>query len=313
MPEEEVLLLTHGSDAQLRYISPVEQASSSSIDVSLSIIGSENTRRMAGVDPARMVLRQQARSELTERFLQRSASGALRWCTTIFPTHALAQEAEMALADYAEFLFRAGKLHAPDPVAAWRALEQLHARLIAFLSTRETLRIVAPGTDLTCGVAGRTWISCAGEKNFPDGEIFSAPEEDRTHGTIHFSYPGLFAGREVQDVWLRFERGVVVEARAGKGEDVLHAALAVDDGAKVLGEIAFGTNEDITRFSRNTLFDEKIGGTLHVALGASYPESGGRNESALHWNLVCDLRNGGQVYADGELVYQDGRFLQGVY
>ncbi len=312
MPDEDVLLLRYGSDEQLRYISPVERASSSAVDVSLSIMGSENTRRMAGLDPARMAIRQQARAELTEQFLQRSASGALRWCTTLFPTHALAQEADMALFDYAEFVLRAAKLHAPDPVAAWQELDQLHRRLIAFLSTRSTLRIVGPGTDLTCDVRGRTWISCAGEKNMPDGEVFTASKEDCTSGVISFSYPGIFAGREVQGVRLRFERGAVVEATAEKGEDALRAALAVDDGARVLGELAFGTNDDITRFSRNTLFDEKIGGTVHVALGAAYPESGGVNESAIHWDLVCDLREGGEVYADGALVYRDGRFLSTV-
>jgi aminopeptidase len=159
------------------------------------------------------------------------------------------------------------------------------------------------------GVAGRTWVNAAGEHNFPDGEVFTGPEEDRTEGSVQFSFPAVYGGREVSGVRLVFERGRVVHAEAAKGQEFLQEMLEVDEGARVLGEFAFGLNESIQRFTRNILFDEKIGGTIHMALGSSYPETGGRNQSGLHWDMICDLRQGGEVYADGELIYRDGKFL----
>jgi len=169
--------------------------------------------------------------------------------------------------------------------------------------------VVAEDTDLVVGVAGRRWVNAAGEHNFPDGEVFTGPEEDRTEGHVRFTFPALYGGREVMGVRLAFEGGRVVHAEAEKGAEFLREMLDTDPGARVLGEFAFGLNEHIQRFTRNTLFDEKIGGTVHMALGSSYPETGGRNESGIHWDLICDLRRGGEVYADGELILRDGRFL----
>jgi aminopeptidase len=169
--------------------------------------------------------------------------------------------------------------------------------------------VVADGTDLTVGVEGRTWIPCDGKENFPDGEVFTGPIEARTEGAIRFSYPASFAGRMVKDIELRFEGGEVVEASASEGQDFLREMVALDAGARRVGEFAFGMNEAIEEFTSHTLFDEKIGGTIHLALGKSYPESGGLNQSALHWDIVCDLRSGSEVYADGELVYRDGAFV----
>ncbi|MDR7446294.1 MAG: aminopeptidase, partial [Armatimonadota bacterium] len=178
-----------------------------------------------------------------------------------------------------------------------------------FLSTKRTLRVVAEDTDLVVGVAGRRWINAAGEHNFPDGEVFTGPEEDRTTGHVRFTFPALYGGREVTGVRLVFEGGRVVHAEADKGREFLQEMLNTDPGARVLGEFAFGLNPHIQRFTRNTLFDEKIGGTVHMALGSSYPETGGRNQSGIHWDLICDLRQGGEVYADGELILRDGRLL----
>jgi aminopeptidase len=173
--------------------------------------------------------------------------------------------------------------------------------------------VVTDGTDLTLGVGGRQWIPAQGRENFPDGEIFTAPIEDRVDGTIHFTYPAVFQGREVHDVRLRFEGGEVVEATAARGQDFLEQMIGMDDGARRAGEFAFGLNDGIDIFTRNILFDEKIGGTVHLALGTAYPESGGLNRSGLHWDMICDLRTGSEVYADGELVYRDGRFLSGIW
>ena len=197
-------------------------------------------------------------------------------------------------------------------MASWKALGEKLERLAEWLGTKKELRVVTEGTDLTVGVEGRTWIPCDGKENFPDGEVFTGPVEDSVEGRVRFSFPAPHAGRLVRDIELRFEGGEVVEAHASEGEDFLREMLAMDDGARRLGEFAFGMNDAVGEFTGHTLFDEKIGGTVHLALGASYPESGGQVQSALHWDLVCDLRSGSEVHADGELVYRDGRFLDGV-
>ena len=170
------------------------------------------------------------------------------------------------------------------------------------------IRLVAPDTDLTYHTGGRTWLNADGKKNFPDGEIFTSPDETKTEGHIHFTYPAIFAGRAVEGVRLVFSEGKVVNATAARGEELLHAQLGMDEGARRLGEAAFGTNYNITRHTKNILFDEKIGGSIHLALGQSFPDIGGQNTSALHWDMVCDMHQG-EAYADGELIYKDGKFV----
>ena len=244
-------------------------------------------------------------------FFARAQSGALRWCGTQLPCHAAAQDAEMSLAEYEEFVFRAGLLHLEDPAAAWRRISERQQRLADFLNDKREIHFRAPhGTDLKLGIAGRRWINCDGHENFPDGEVFTGPIEDATEGVVCYSFPAVHGGREVENIRLVFRAGKVVEASATKGEEFLFAMLDQDAGARVLGEIALGTNYAITGYTKNTLFDEKIGGTFHAALGAAYPESGGVNESGLHWDMVCDLRRGGTVHVDGELISRDGRFTR---
>jgi aminopeptidase len=215
----------------------------------------------------------------------------------------------MSLPEFEDFVYAAGFLDADDPVAAWKDFEQRLERVGSFLESVSELRVVAEDTDLRIGVGGRRWIRSRGRENFPDGEIFTGPVETSVEGTIRFTYPAIFQGREVDDVRLRFVGGEVVEASASRGEDLLREMIAVDEGARRAGEFAFGLNEAVTAFTREILFDEKIGGTVHLALGTAYPETGSTNRSALHWDLICDLRNGGEVYADGELAYRDGAFL----
>jgi aminopeptidase len=236
----------------------------------------------------------------------------LRWVSSPYPCQAAAQDADLSVGEYEDFVFGAGLLNHADPASAWQAVSQCQARLVSFLHTVRELRYITPrGTDLRVGVAGRTWINCDGHENFPDGEVFTGPVEDATEGTVCFDFPSLRGGREVEGVRMRFRAGRVVEASARKGEEFLLSMLDQDAGARVLGEVALGCNYAITRATRNTLFDEKIGGTFHVALGAAYPESGGKNQSALHWDMVCDLRQGGRVEGDGKVFSIDGRFLQG--
>ncbi|MDQ2906609.1 MAG: aminopeptidase [Chloroflexota bacterium] len=301
------ILLRAGNDEQLAYISDIDNLAVDHYDVSLDIWAEQNTRAMSGVDPQRMALRRAARAPLFKRSLERLAQGETRWCGTLFPTQAHAQDAGMSLSDYENFVYGAGKLDLDDPVAAWQAVRAEQQRIADFLEQHNEIHIVAPGTDITYRAGGRKWINCAGTENFPDGEVFSGPIEDSVNGTVLFSYPAVYDGNEVEDVRLTFHAGRVIEASAGRGLDFLNAMLDSDAGARTLGEAAFGLNYDIQRFSKETLFDEKIGGTMHMALGASLPESGGVNESGLHWDMVCDLREG-QVYADGQLCYEAGRF-----
>ncbi|HKS69005.1 MAG TPA: aminopeptidase [Ktedonobacterales bacterium] len=308
LPETQELLLKYGSDAQIGYAPRTTQQEIEDINALLTIWAEVNTRHLSGVDPAKMALLQQGQRAWRRTYFERSASGDLRWCGTQFPTEAAAQDAEMSLLDYEDFVYGAGKLDAADPVAEWQAVHTQQQRIADLLGTKREIRLVAPGTDLTYATDGRRWLNADGTANFPDGEVFTSPVETKTRGHISFTYPAVYGGYEVEGVRLAFEEGHVVEASAEKGEELLRTQLDLDEGARRLGEAAFGLNYDIQRFSRNTLFDEKIGGTIHLALGQSFPEVGGQNASAVHWDMVCDMR-AGEVFADGELIYKDGRFI----
>lgn len=308
LPEIAEIFLKNASDEQLQYVSSLARIPIEEADASLTILGEVNVRALSGVDPARQALRARATSELSKTMMQRAAAGEHRWCLTQFPTNADAQEANMSLADYEEFVFAACGLNEEDPVAYWRKVHAEQAAIVKRLDAVESLRIVGEDTDLTLRTAGRRWESCSGEANFPDGEIFTGPVEDSANGYIRFSFPGIFRGQLIEDIRLGFENGKVVSASARHGEELLHALLDTDPGARYLGEVGIGTNYGITRHTRNMLFDEKIGGTIHLALGAGYPETGSQNESAIHWDMLCDLRGGGEIHADGQLIYKDGRF-----
>jgi aminopeptidase len=305
----EELLYKHASEQQLAHISELARVENETVYARQHILGAENNKALSSADPKKVALRSQANQALRARFFERVNRGEATWNITQFPTQAAAQDADMSLAEYEDFVYSAGKLDQDDPVAAWRAVRAEQQRLADILATKRVFRLVGPDTDLTYDTGGRKWINADGKHNFPDGEVFTSPDETKTTGHIRFSFPAVFAGREVSDVRLEFSEGRVVRASAGRGEDLLHSLLDMDEGARRLGEAAFGTNYDIQRFTRNILFDEKIGGTIHLALGDSFKEIGGRNESALHWDMVCDLRSGGEAYADGELIYKDGKFV----
>ncbi len=304
------LLYRHGSTEQIACLNPFEVREVETVDIALHVLAPENTRALTNLDPSKQALRSRARWPIMELFLRRAAAKSLRWVATQFPCQAAAQDANMSLAEYEGFVFAAGMLDREAPALAWQALSERQARLVDFLQPVRELRLVTPrGTDLRLGVAGRQWINCDGHENFPDGEVFTGPLEEATEGTVWFDFPAVHGGCEVQGVRLVFRAGRVVEASATVGEAFLISMLDQDAGARVLGEAALGCNYAITRHTRNTLFDEKIGGTFHLALGASYPESGGKNQSGLHWDMVGDLRCGGRVEADGQVISQDGRFI----
>jgi aminopeptidase len=301
--------LSRAGDAQLRHLSPAALRELEALDARISVHASWNTKELSGVDPSRLALRSEAMRPIMQRFMERSAAGEFAWNVTAFPCEAFAQDADMSLSQYEDFVFRAAWLHLDDPVAAWTTFADRLTDLAGKLTGVRRLRVVAEDTDLTVGVAGRTWIPAKGDRNFPDGEVFTGPEESVTQGDVRFSFPAIFGGREVDGVRLRFENGRVVKCEASTGDSLLREMLNMDDGASVLGEFAIGTNYAVTEFTRQILFDEKIGGTCHMAVGAGYPETGSTNQSALHWDMVCDLRSGGEIYADGELIYAGGRFV----
>jgi aminopeptidase len=297
------------SDEQLQTVSPVERFHRETADVTISIMADTNTRGMSEIDPSRQQLHQKARAGLMKSFLERSAAGTLDWTLTLYPTDAFAQDAGMSTDAFAAFVQRACKLDVADPVAAWQAQGARQQRLIDWLAGKQEIHLVGDGTDLRVGIGGRTWINDDGRKNFPGGEIFTGPVESAVDGHVRFSFPVVTAGREIEDIRLRFEAGRVVDASAARNEAYLLKVLDTDEGARRLGEFAFGTNFGIDRFIRNILFDEKIGGTVHMAVGAGYPETGSQNQSAVHWDMICDLRQGGVVTIDGVVFFEQGRYV----
>jgi aminopeptidase len=303
------IFYTEANKEQLQWLSPLALYKARKIDASIGIWAGVNTKCLTNVDPKRLALASAARKPIMKLLMDRTAAKTFRWCGTQWPCHASAQDAEMSLEEYEDFVFGAGHLDDANPIQTWKRISKQQQVLADFLNRRRQIRIVAEDTDLTFSVKGRKWINCDGQLNFPDGEVFTGPVEDTVEGHVKFSFPAVHGGREVNGVRLTFERGKVVKAEADKGRDFLRAMIAMDKGSCYLGEAAFGTNYNVKRYTKNTLFDEKIGGTIHLALGAGYPETGNKNRSGLHWDMVCDLRNGGEIYADGDLIQKNGRFL----
>ena len=268
-----------------------------------------NARELSRTDPKKQARVSRARHGLMETSMKRSAAGEYRWSLTLFPTHAYASEAGMSLRDYEDFYYAACLATDGEPVTAWERQSDEVKRLAEWIEGKEQVRITAPGTDITLGVAGRHWIPCVGEHNMPDGEFFTGPVEDSVNGEIAFSFPASYGGRTVSGVRFRFEDGKVVDASAEQGEDFLIEMLDTDEGARRLGELGIGTNYGIATGTKEILLDEKIGGTVHMAIGMAYPESGGTNDSAVHWDMVCDLRPGGALEVDGVELQRDGKFL----
>jgi aminopeptidase len=267
-----------------------------------------NTRSLTGVDGARISVHSRARAELFNLYLRRAAEGALRWVITLMPTAAYAQDAEMSLSDFADFVFAGTYVDRDEPIAAWKHLSDAQADIVKKLAGKRMVSVQSPHIEMTFSIEGRTFLNCDGRRNMPDGEIFTAPVEDSVNGWMESSFPAIRKGVDVGRVRLRFENGRVVEAEAEKNQEHLTAMLDVDEGARRIGEFGIGTNDQIQVFTKNMLFDEKIGGTIHLALGASYPETGGVNESGIHWDFLCDMRERGVITIDGKRVYEGGRF-----
>ena len=306
----EEIFYKNASDEQLKFISETNKIEVEKLDAVFAIMGRGNTRYLSNVDPSRQQTTMAARKDLFSRFMERHHKGELNWVGTMYPTLSAAQDAEMSLSEYEDFVFEAGHVNDSDPVAYWKSVSAKQAKICDWLNNFEELHVKTKETDLILKIKGRKWVNCDGKQNFPDGEVFTAPIEQEVNGKILYSYPAVYGGREVPNVHLEFKEGKVVDFKADKNQDYLEKMIKMDEGSSYLGEFAIGTNYNIKNFSRNILFDEKIGGTIHLALGAAPPETGSKNQSGLHWDMICDMRDGGEITADGEVIYKNGQFAK---
>ncbi len=306
------IFLSQATDEQLDWVSPARRFEYETIDALCAIIAPTNTAALALVDPARQARAQKATARVRQGMFERAGRAPARWALTLYPTPAAAQNAGMSLAQYEEFVLGAMFLDRDNPADAWGEFSQAQQRYVDTLKTVDALRFVARDTDISMRVGGRVWINSDGHRNFPSGEVFTGPVEDSVEGHVRYTFPTAHLGHEVDDVRLTFAKGRVVRAEAARGQEFLLAMLDSDAGARTLGEAAIGNNYGVQRFTRNTLYDEKIGGTFHLALGNAYPETGGLNKSSLHWDMVCDMRpaaGGGAIYADGVLIHENGQWV----
>jgi aminopeptidase len=305
----EELRLGLGSEAQLKFIDPVDELIAAEADVLVRVSASSNTRSFAHVPAERMALYNQAYGAFLSRLIERIGDGSLRYCLVAWPSQAAAQEAGMGFFAYQEMLYQACALGEEEPVGHWQQMAQQQARIIEWLADKESVSVRGPGIELDFKLTGRKWESAHGKLNFPDGEIYTGPVEESVEGEIHFNLPSLAYGQEVRGARLRFQGGTVVEASAEVGEAFLQSQLGLDQGARRLGEFAIGTNWGVQKVTGSTLLDEKIGGTIHLALGKSIPTTGGQNDSQIHWDMVHDMKEKGQILVEGELFYDSGQFM----
>ncbi len=309
LPGTDELFYKLASEEQLRHIPEPAKLIVETFDARIAVISEDNTKSLSNVDPQRMLIRRQARTGLMKTFMRRSAARELRWVVVLYPTNAHAQDAEMSITEYEDFVFRSCLPDLQDPVGYWQRFSTWQQAIINWFRGKDRVHVTAPGTEIRFSIAGRTFENCDGHHNLPDGEIYTGPIEDSVEGEVHFSYPAIYSGREVTGIRLWFEKGRVIRASADKNEEFLLSVLETDEGARRVGEFALGTNPGIDRFTREILFDEKINGSFHLALGAGYPETGSKNESAVHWDMICDLRQGGEIRVDDQVLYRDGRFV----
>ncbi len=301
-------LVRYGNDEQIGFIPEPVNTLYKTYDCLIRILADDNTRALANVDADKMTKYVKAKDPITKTFMDRSSRGDLRWTVTAFPTNALAQDADMSLEEYEDFVYGACMPDQNDPIRYWTRFSEKQTRLITWLNGKKKVHVISKDTDLHLNIEGRIFINCAGKINLPDGEIFTGPVEDSVEGYVSFSYPTIYNTREVDGVQLEFKGGKVVKASATKNEEYLLKTLDTDEGSRYVGEFAIGTNEGIQKFTREILFDEKIGGTFHIALGNGFPETGSKAKSAIHWDMICDLREG-QIWVDDVLFYENGKFM----
>jgi aminopeptidase len=297
------------AEHQLKYKSPFRKYIYENIDGYIAVLADSNTRHLSNVPSEKLATVSAASAEIHKIVMERTARGDLKWCGLPYPTEAMAQEASMSLSEYERFVYSSCMVDREDPVNEWKKISKGHEKMIKELNKVSKLEFYGQDTDLSMLVKGRKWINCDGKLNMPDGEVFSAPLENSVNGKIRFTFPGIYMGKEIEDISLVFKGGKIQKAKAEKGEKLLRSLIAIDDGAKRLGEVAIGTNYGITKFTKNILFDEKLGGTIHMAIGIGYPECGAKNVSAIHWDMIKDMKKDAEIVADGQTIYRNGKWL----
>lgn len=302
------LFMSEANEEQLSFVNPFFKMVNEEFEGLVMIRSDLNTREMTNIDPKRHGIQAKAFAPIMETYMKRSASGEFRWVITAFPTHALAQDAHMSLEEFEDFVYKATFADTDDAVAAWKNIHDEQQTLVDWLAGKKEVHAIGPNVDLKVSIEGRRFKNSDGDRNMPSGEIFTSPIEDSAEGWYRGSYPAIHSGQEVLGVKLTFKEGKVVKAEAERNESYLKEMVGLDEGSCRLGEFAIGTNMGIATFSRNILFDEKMGGTMHIALGSGFPELGGTNRSGVHWDIITDMREGGQIYVDGELFYDSGTF-----
>lgn len=302
------LLLNHGDEFQLSHVSPLYEKAVKEYEAYLMIISPFNLREDQNTRNESLKIRSKAMKPLTDLYFQRTGSRDLRRSLCLFPTQASAQNAGMSLGEYEQFVYQACKLFDDNPIESWRELGQKQQQIVDFLNQREEFHYLGDNIDIRFSTKGRTWINSDGKTNMPSGEVYTSPVEDAVNGHIHFSFPGHYMGHEVEGVTLYVKDGWIERWEARRGKDYLDKIFQTE-GARRFGEAAIGTNYDIDRVTGNILFDEKIGGSVHMAIGQSYPQAGGKNSSSIHWDMITDMTREGAIFADGEKIYEKGRFL----
>ncbi|MBF0443880.1 MAG: aminopeptidase [Oligoflexales bacterium] len=309
VPGMEYIYYKHASDEVLSTYHPFEKDINERIDALLAVDCKTNSRELSNVDHSRVALSRKVRMPLRDILDKKEMEGRFRWVVGGFPSEGMAQDAGMSFCEFSDFVFESCGCHLEDPVSFWREKSREMHAAHKLLEGVKKIRMVGHKTDLTLSVEGRKWIICDGRVNMPDGEIFTSPVENSACGEVFFDIPTTYSGVEAGGIHLRLDKGRVTSASAEKGEDFLSKMLDMDEGSKFLGEIAFGVNDFIQKPCKSILFDEKIGGTMHIAVGASYPEAGGKNKSGLHWDMIKEMKQGGYVEADGKRIYENGKFI----
>ena len=306
---QDEMYLTYAKDTQLDFVPTFYKLAYEQFEGRIRIHSATNTKGTSNIDPAKIQRRSKATSVITEAQFRRGGAGEFKWVTTLYPTEAYAQDANMSLKEYEDFVFGAVHTNEDDPIAFWNSVKEKQQSAVDFMKGKNQVILRGPNVDLTLSVKGRTFMNSFGTFNMPDGEIYTGPVEDSVNGWVKFTYPANYGGTSVEGAELTFSNGQVKTAKADKNQDFLLKTLESDAGSRHLGEFAIGTNFDIQQFTGNILFDEKIGGSFHMALGAGYPETGSKNKSSIHWDMICDMRTDSEILVDGELFYKNGQFV----
>ena len=305
--EKKRIFLAEANDEQLQTVSPSYRRAMEEFDAYLYIRAPFNLREDAKVSKERSSLRAQAHKEISKIYFERTADRRLKRSLCQYPTLANAQEAGMSLEEYQQFVFNACKLYDEDPISSWLQVRKDQQKIVDLLNSREIVHYQGPNADISFSTKGRTWINSDGQTNMPSGEVYTSPVEDSVNGHVHFNYPAVYMGHLVEGVTLWVKDGYIEKWEAKQGKALLDNVFAMP-GARRFGEAAIGTNYSINQFTKNILFDEKIGGTVHMAIGQSYLQAGGKNESAIHWDMITDMTQGGIITSDGEKIYENGQF-----